>query len=161
MSLLKRDRSTWPGELAWPPEERVDRAFQDMFRNFFTGGALLSRFSDGLAGSLHVEEFMDAGTGVIRIEMPGLDPEKDVEISIVDGHLNVEAHREERKEEDKPDGYRSEFRYGSFRRSIRLPEGTSEADVKASYKDGILEVRVPAAVVTPQPTAKKIPIERA
>ena len=67
----------------------------------------------------------------------------DVEITVTDGTLRLRAHREERTEDKRPDGYRSEFRYGSFERSLPLPEGASATDVKATYKDGVLEVRVP------------------
>lgn len=89
--------------------------------------------------------------------MPGIDPDKDVEITVSDGVLHLKAHREEKAEKNKPAVYRSEFHYGSFERAIRLPEGATEADVKANYQDGILEVRVPIAKpVTPGTT--RIPI---
>jgi HSP20 family protein len=60
----------------------------------------------------------------------------------------------------QPDGYRSEFHYGRLARSIRLPEGATEAEVTASYKDGILEVRVPAPKAVGAPKETKIPIAR-
>ena len=108
---------------------------------------------------MHVEEFVDDATWVIRAELPGIDPEKDVEIEVSDGVLLIRAHRAERTEEERPSGYHSEFRYGSFERRIRLPEGATEADVKASYKDGILEIRVPVPPAV-EKTATKVPVER-
>jgi HSP20 family protein len=158
MSVIKREsRTAWPAmEFAWP-DERIDRAFRDMFRDFFAGRALGERFADGLANPIHLEEFVDNDTCVIRAELPGIDPDKDVEITVADGVLDLRAHREERTEDKRPDGYRSEFHYGSFRRAIRLPKGMKEEDVKATYKDGILEVRVPIGELTPAPT--KIPVE--
>ena len=74
----------------------------------------------------------------------------------------VEAqHREEDTTDD--DGYvRREFRYARILRTLPLPAGVSETDIKASYKDGTLEVRVPAATVAPEtPTASTIPITTA
>jgi HSP20 family protein len=108
--------------------------------------------------SLKLEEFREGDNVVVRAEMPGLDPEKDVEITITDNVLRIRAERrEETKTEDK-EGYRTEFRYGSFSRAIRLPAGATEQDVNASYTDGILEVRVP--INTTEAEAKKIAVKR-
>jgi len=157
MSIVRREhQSAWPIGLTWP-DERIDRAFRDMFRDFFTGGVMLDRYAEGLTNSMRLEEFVEEGTCVVRAELPGIDPEKDIELNVSDGILRMKAHREERKEEDRPSGYRSEFRYGMFERTVRLPEGSTEADVKATYKDGVLEVRFP--VETAEKTPTRIPVE--
>jgi len=139
-------------------EERVDRIFRDMMRGWLTPPALADRFFEH-PSLLRLEEYVEGDTCVIRAELPGIDPEKDVDVTVSDSLLHIKAHREERTEEKGPERYRSEFRYGSFERHIRLPKGTSEADVKASYKDGILEVRVPVKAAT-EAAATKVPIER-
>ena len=81
---------------------------------------------------------------------PEKDPEKDVEITVVDGMLRITAERRvEEQTQDK--GYtRHELRYGSFSRALPLLDGASESDINATYKDGILEIRVP---VTDPPAA--------
>ncbi|MDQ1521541.1 MAG: hypothetical protein QOI55_2614 [Actinomycetota bacterium] len=56
-------------------------------------------------------------------------------------------------------GYRSEFRYGSFVRNIALPAGVDADDIHASYKDGILEVRIPAGKEQ-KPETKRIRVSR-
>ena len=89
-------------------------------------------------GLTRLEEFVRDGRFVVRTELPGIDPDKDVEITIQDGVLHVHG---ERHEEHK-DRQRSEFSYGSFSRSVTLPKGADADDTKASYKDGILEVSV-------------------
>jgi HSP20 family protein len=106
---------------------------------------------------IRVDEFRENGTLVIRAELPGIDPDKDVELTVVNGMLRIDAERrEEEKVEEK--GYlRHELRRGSFMRTLPLPEGVSETDVKASYKDGILEIRVPVAETAP---ARKIEITK-
>ncbi len=107
---------------------------------------------------MKVEEFRDGDELVVRAEMPGIDPDEDVEITVSDHMLHLSAERRsETKTEDKK-GYRSEFRYGSFSRSVRLPAGAGEEDVKASYDNGILEVRIP--VDESSNGARKIPISR-
>lgn len=111
-----------------------------------------------LDGMLRVEEYKEGDDLVIRAEAPGVDPEKDVEVSVADSVLHIEIHRRvEEKAEDKS-YYRSEFRYGSFTRDLALPEGCTEADVSASYTNGVLEIRVPATKAEAEPRARKIPV---
>jgi HSP20 family protein len=107
---------------------------------------------------MKVEEFVEKDQYVIRAEMPGIDPAKDVTIHVRDHSVELRA---ERKQETKSEGdkhYRTEFRYGSFFRRLPLPPDANEHDVKATYKDGILEVRMP--VEKKQAEATKIAIER-
>jgi HSP20 family protein len=106
---------------------------------------------------IRVDEYREQGTLVIRAELPGVDPDKDIELTVSDGMLRIDAERhEEEKVEEK--GYmRRELRSGSFVRTLPLPEGVSETDVKATYEDGILEIRVPVA--EPEP-ARKIEIKK-
>lgn len=123
----------------------------------------IKRFLDGdltMSPSIKVEQFLDGSTLVVRAEVPGIDPDKDIDVSVRDGMLHITAEREEKTEHKGKDGYRSEFRYGSFTRSIALPPGAREEDVSATYKDGVLEVRAPAPVSPPEATSKKIQIDR-
>ena len=108
---------------------------------------------------LRVEEFHEGDVLVVRAELPGIDPDKDVEITTEGGVAKIHAHREEKSESKEKDGYRSEFRYGEFDREIALPVGTKPEDVKATYKDGILEVRIPCLADTSS-SATKVPISR-
>ena len=108
---------------------------------------------------LRVEEVVDEGTLVVRAELPGIDPDKDVEISVANGVLHIRAERQEKSEEKKKDSYRSEFRYGSFARNISLPAGATESDVSASYTDGVLEIRVPVGK-DEGPEVVKVPVSR-
>ena len=105
---------------------------------------------------IRVEEIVEDHTLVIRAELPGVDPEKDVELMVDKGVLMLRAERHEEKEDQGHLRRRSEFRYGSFSRSIPLPVGATDDDVKATYTNGILEVRLPIA--GRQAEAHKIPI---
>jgi len=108
---------------------------------------------------LRVEEFHDGGDLVVRAELPDIDPDEDVEITTEGGVARIRAQRQQKSETKDKEGYRSEFRYGSFDRAITLPPGTKADDVKANYKDGILEVRIPCPSEE-APAATKIPISR-
>jgi HSP20 family molecular chaperone IbpA len=122
--LVKRDRRTFADVVDWLESE-------------FPGVPAFRPFA-GLQ-MVRVEELKDGNDYVVRAELPGVDPEKDVDVQLLDGVLTIKA---ERREENK-DANRSEFRYGSFSRSLTLPSGVDENNVTASYKDGILEIRVP------------------
>jgi HSP20 family protein len=115
--------------------------------------------SEDWEGWLRVEEFRDGSDLVVRAEMADIDPDKDVDVTVDEGTLHIRAERKESSEHKDKDTYRSEFRYGAFTRSIPLPAGAKESDIKASYKDGILEVRVPIAEET-KSAATKVPINR-
>lgn len=93
---------------------------------------------------MRVEEEIVDGNLVIRAELPGVDPDKDVEITVQNDVLTLTAERRREQTKDTNGGLRSEFHYGSLTRSMHLPKGTTVKNVKASYHDGILEVKVPA-----------------
>jgi HSP20 family protein len=87
---------------------------------------------------MRLEDEMQDGHYVVRAEIPGIDPAKDVDITVRDGQLTIKA---ERSEKTQAKG-RSEFRYGSFTRCVALPNGANEDDIKATYDKGILTVSV-------------------
>ncbi len=118
------------------------------------------RFLEGDVESwLRVEEYREADSLVVKAEVPGIDPEKDVDITLTGDQLQIAVHREEKSEHKGKRGYRSEFRYGSFSRTVTLPAGVQQDDVRASYNDGVLEVRIPVPEEPPS-GSRKIPIAR-
>jgi HSP20 family protein len=106
-----------------------------------------------------IEEFRDGPAMVVRAELPGVDPEQDIDITVADGVLRLRAERRENTGDKAKDGYRSEFRYGSFSRDIPLPPGCRQEEVTASYRDGVLEVRIPVPD-QPRPGTAKVNISR-
>ena len=78
---------------------------------------------------------------VYAFDLPGI-PEDKISIEFEDGTLTVSAERERSEEISRERFYRFERRYGSFARSIGLPQGVTEQDVQADYKDGVLEIHV-------------------
>ena len=109
-----------------------------------------------LAGQVfRLEETLQDNRYVIRAELPGLDPENDIEVTVDGRILTIRAER--RQQDNGP--YRSEFRYGSLARAVRLPARVDPADVTARYDKGVLEVSVPVAAVKPEGT--RITIEDA
>ncbi len=121
---------------------RFDRMFEEWTRLMPFRAVAFPRWREA-EELIRVEEFRDDGTLVIHADLPGIDPEKDVELTVADGMLHIEAERhEEEKREEK--GYvRQELRYGALSRSLPLPEGVTAADITATYKAGVLEIRIP------------------
>lgn len=109
----------------------------------------------GFPHAIRIEEYSKDGEFTVRAEIPGMDPDKDIEISVEDGMLTIEGEREEKHQA----GQRSEFYYGRFMRSVSLPGSADENQIKASYRDGILEVKVP--MKQGAESNHKIPIARA
>ncbi|MFI6586128.1 Hsp20/alpha crystallin family protein [Embleya sp. NPDC050493] len=91
------------------------------------------------AQGMRIEAYVEEGAYIVRAELPGIDPGKDLELTVTSGILTIHAERTEETEGK----HHSEFRYGSTHRSVRLPIGTKESEIKAAYKDGILTVTVP------------------
>ncbi len=90
------------------------------------------------ARTMRAEEGVEGDRFVVRAEMPGIDPEKQAEVTVSTGILTLHAERTE----DIESPHRSEFRYGSFRRRMALPANANEGDIVATYDKGIIEVSV-------------------
>ena len=96
------------------------------------------------------------GDLVIRAELPGVKME-DVDITLQNGVLTISGEHKADQEEERGGYHVRERRYGSFRRSMTLPEGTDESKVHARFEDGVLEVTVEGAAIEQAP--KRIEIE--
>lgn len=94
---------------------------------------------------------------VTRVDLPGLKKDE-VKVEVTDGHLAISGERKSEIEEKKDDFYRCERSYGSFYRAVPLPDGVKLEDVKATFADGVLEVRVPLPA-KPQAEVRAVPIE--
>ena len=106
-----------------------------------------------LTQPIRLEEYVEGDTYIIRAELAGIDPAKDVEVMVGSGYLTIRAQRSD-KIECK---HRSEFRYGAFSRTVALPVNADEDAVTASYRDGILEISVGMKTEQKAP-AKKIEV---
>ena len=102
-----------------------------------------------------LEEAIRDDRYVVRAELPGLDPENDIEVTVEGRILTIRAER--RQQDNGP--CRSEFRYGSLARAVRLPARVDAADLAARYDKGVLEVSVPVREVKQEGT--RIPVEDA
>jgi HSP20 family molecular chaperone IbpA len=114
----------------------------------------LAQASPASGTAVPVEDYIRNGQYELRAELPGLDPERDIELTVAGEILTITAHRPE----DTRGRQHSEFRYGTAERSFRLPPCADLSRIQASYGHGILTVCVILAPDTEAPISRRIPI---
>jgi HSP20 family protein len=136
-------------------QSEVDRLFNEMLgglsrRRGRQEGQQLAQWAPAM------DVLTKDGDLVIRAELPGIKQE-DVDITLQNGVLTISGEHRANQEEERGGYHVRERRFGSFRRSMTLPEGTDESKVHARFEDGVLEVTVEGAAVGQAP--KHIEIE--
>jgi HSP20 family protein len=130
--------------LHWSPTAKFhfhDRV-EDLLPGFFDGAT--NEAAPAAASWLPAAEGrIEDGSYVIQFALPGVDP-KEVNVSLMDNVLTVKGERKAGRDTTGKDYFVREMVYGPFQRSVALPEGVDAAQVKATYANGMLEVRVPA-----------------
>jgi HSP20 family protein len=171
MVAQKGDRSRFEGAT----KRRRWRIMMSPFRGFYDAQSEVDRLFNETFGGLSrgrgrqgggqfaqwapaVDVLTKDGDLVIRAELPGLKQE-DVDITLQNGVLTISGEHKADQEEERGNYHVRERRYGSFRRSMTLPEGTDESKIHARFEDGVLEVRVEGAAIEQAP--KRIEIEGA
>lgn len=102
-----------------------------------------------------IESHVENGNVTVKADLPGVDP-KDVSISVTGNQLTITGERKHEEKKEEKDYFSQEVQYGKFARTLTLPEGVDADKVKANYKDGVLQITMPA----PKGVAvKKIQIE--
>jgi HSP20 family protein len=126
----------------------------DRWVNDFFGPATVHDWSFRPAAEI----LKDGDDAVVRIELPGVDVEKDVHVEVDRDALIIHGERRDEHSEEKNGRMLREVRYGSFRRSFALPSHVDGDAVTASYDAGVLTVRVKGAYAGTE--AKQIPITK-
>lgn len=133
--------------------EEMDRLFADFGfgRDWLTpsfGSRSFGEFGNTV-WSPQIEMFERDGQLVVRADLPGLTRD-DVKVEVTDSAINLSGERKSEHEEKGEGYYRSERSYGSFYRSIPLPEGAKADDANATFNNGVLEITMAA----PQPATR-------
>jgi HSP20 family protein len=102
-----------------------------------------------------VESYAKDGDLHVRVALPGVDP-KDVEVTVSDDSLTIRGERKARTEDRDGGRYVREFAYGSFERTLALPEGIDPGRVQAKFANGMLDLTMPAPVAV---VPKKVEIQ--
>ncbi|OBH30261.1 heat-shock protein Hsp20 [Mycobacterium sp. E342] len=128
-------------------------------RDFFGPAAATDWYKPATSGFNPAAEVVkDGDDAIVRVELPGVDVEKDVNVEVDRGRLVIHGERRDEHGEEKDGRTLREVRYGSFRRSFRLPTHVTGDAVTASYDAGVLTVRVAGAYAGSQ--AQRIAINK-
>lgn len=127
--------------------DEVDRMFDDVGRRW-TGLPAWRGRTSSYAWAPEIDIFQKNNELTIRADLPGLKRDE-VTVDITDDAVTIQGERRHESEEEREGFYRSERSYGSFYRVVPLPEGAITEQAKAHFRDGVLEITMPAP-----PTAK-------
>lgn len=129
--------------------ERFADEIDSVFDNFGLGRSWLAPRRSRTASTgtdvwvPQVEVTQQGNEVVVRADLPGMKKD-DIQVDITDNEVTLSGERRREEETEKGGLYRSERSYGFFTRSIKLPEAAMTDQAKASFKDGVLEIRMPA-----------------
>ena len=148
--------------IRWDPFEEMGtlrRAVDRLFDDVILGGRTARTTPDRMAAVAWepaVEMYETGDEVVVRAEMPNVDP-SNVDVTVTNDAITIKGTM--RQEEEKKDRsyYRRELRYGSYVRTLPLPAEVKGGDAKATYKDGVLEVKVPKSERA-KPTSVKVQV---
>ena len=128
----------------WAPFDLAGESFNDLVRRTFGDfGSRLLDAENGTGWAPALDAYTKDNELHVRLEVPGIDPDADVEIEVENGVLRVSGERRHEEQSEGEGWFRRESRYGRFERRIGLPEGVNAGDVSASYDAGILDITIP------------------
>lgn len=142
---LWRNRIPFEGLTSWFDD--VDKLFEN---DFFT-----RPLERSWAPAMDIEE--KDGTFLVKADLPGVNKD-DIHLELRDGYLTLKGERKYEHEEKEDNFRRIERTHGTFQRSLKVPEGLTQKDIKAKYRDGVLELTIPTPKVE-KPKAINVKID--
>jgi HSP20 family protein len=143
MAKQETKKELAPARPAWDLalwQKDAERMLEDFLGRRLSWGGMWPRAMDMAAPAVDLYEEKDEV--VAKAELPGME-KKDIQVNISDHHLTIQGEKKKEEETKDKNFYRSERSYGSVFRSIELPAEVAIDKAKASFKDGVLEIRLP------------------
>ena len=147
--------SPFRGRGFYDVQAEMNRMFDEMFGGLARAGGR-QQGAQPMQWAPALDVLHEDGDIVVRAELPGVKQE-DVDVTLHRGVLTVSGERRAEEDREGSGFYVRERRYGSFRRSMTLPESVDEGAINARFEDGVLEVRIAGAAAVREP--KRIQIE--
>jgi HSP20 family protein len=122
---------------------RFGEGMEQLFAEFAGGGLMPRNFGEIANWTPQIEVFQRDRQLVIRADLPGLS-KNDVQVELRDDSVIIRGERQEERKEERQGFYRTERTYGSFYRVIPLPGGVDTTKATANFRDGVLEITMPA-----------------
>lgn len=126
----------------WTPFDLTGEDVSDLVRRTF-GDFGSSLLASRTGWNPALDAFVEGEQLHVRLELPGIDPDADVDIEVENGVRRVSGERRQTQEQSGDGWFRREMHYGHFERRIALPEGVDAEGVRASYDAGILDITIP------------------
>lgn len=141
--------------------ENMEGLFEDFngyrFPNLFDGPIFpFGKELESVAWAPQIEVLQHKGDLTVRADLPGMTRD-DVTVELTDEALTISGERKEEKEEEREGFYRTERNYGSFYRQIPLPKGVEADKATATFRNGVLEVKI--QVPKTEPRSRKLEIK--
>ncbi|WP_446009067.1 Hsp20/alpha crystallin family protein [Candidatus Electrothrix sp.] len=134
----------------------MDQRFEQMFREFGMGPPRLSNMANGM-----LKPTLDLSASeneyIVNVEIPGVD-EKNLKIEVEKNTMIIRGEKKQEKEEKEKSYYRQERFYGSFQRILSLPEDADQDGIKATFKQGVLNITMPRKAL-PKADVRQIAIK--
>lgn len=146
--------------LEWlTPFRRMEEMFEDFFRRPLGRPWLpsLPRLFEGMEPTPSVDIFEEGDDVVVKTELPGMEKD-DVDVNLTENAITISGEKKKEEKVEKKDYYHFERSYGSFSRTFTLPAEVQTDKAKASFKKGVLEVRIPKTEEAKK-KVKKVTIE--
>lgn len=140
------------------PFEEMERFFEEAFRRPFFAPSWMPRIKlPEMMGEVSpsVDIFEDGNDVVVKAEVPGMRKD-DIDVNLTQDTITISGQKAAEEKVERKDFYRLERTFGSFTRKLRLPADIQTEKARASFKDGVLEVRIPKS---PTAKARKIAID--
>jgi len=158
VALAKVQQPTLPESVGFSPFRTLERFADEVTRIFddFGLGRGWNRVpvsGDLMTWAPRVDVTQHKDELVIRVDLPGME-KNDVKVNVTEDAVTIQGERHRTQEEERDGVYRSERNYGAFYRTVALPAGAGTDQAKASFNNGVLEIRMPAA-----PGVKGRPLE--
>jgi HSP20 family protein len=143
--------------MRWDPFDEMGalrRSMERLFDDVFTGRP--GRAVTAVEWEPAVEMYETDQDVVVRAELPNIDP-KQVDVTVTDDAITLKGETKREEEHKDRNYYRRELRYGAFVRTLPLATEVKSGEAKATYKDGVLEVKIPKSERA-KPTSVKVQI---
>ncbi|PLZ22432.1 molecular chaperone [Fischerella thermalis WC542] len=129
--------------IRWQPFQEIENLQQDMNRLF---DRLMTRDGERIGTNfIPAAEMQETSDTIhLKLEIPGMDA-KDIDVQVSAEAVSISGERKEETKTEEKGMTRTEFRYGKFQRVIPLPARVENTNVKAEYKNGILQLTLPKA----------------
>ena len=141
------------------PFEEMEHLFDDFFQRRFFAPSFFPRFKfpELTNVSTSIDMFEDGNDLVIKAELPGIKKDE-INVDFTDDIVTISGEKKTEEKTERKDYYRVERSFGSFVRKLRLPVEIQVDKTNASFKDGILEIRMPKSE-TKKPKSQKIAVK--